>query len=224
MNSLIEPDLRQIQEHVMLMGGEAEAAVERAMQALTIPDLELARQVIADDDHIDALELAADQLGIRVLALKTPGARDLRFVISASKIATHLERLGDHACNLARAAIDLNRPPPVKLQSDLSYMARVARAMLREALDAFASSDASAARAIIDRDDEIDLLYDRLFQELLDQATLDPNSAAQLTRLVLVAKNLEQIGDRAKDICDEIVYLKEASVIKHSRLVKEEDR
>ncbi|HKX27714.1 MAG TPA: phosphate signaling complex protein PhoU [Blastocatellia bacterium] len=224
MNSLIEADLRQIQEHVVLMGREVEAALERAMQAFMTQDLELARRVIADDDHIDALELAADQLGIRVLALKTPEARDLRFVVSASKIATHLERLGDHACNLARAAIDLKSQPPVKIHSDLPEMARVARAMLHEALDAFASSDAAAARAIIDRDDEIDLLYDRVFQELLDQAALDPNAAASITRLVLVAKNLEQIGDRAKDICDEIVYFKEASVIKHSRLIRAEDR
>ncbi|HKX32445.1 MAG TPA: phosphate signaling complex protein PhoU [Blastocatellia bacterium] len=221
MNSIIEPELRQIRDRVMLIGGEVERAIERALQALSTHNLELAQQVVNDDDRIDALELELDQLGIRVLALKAPEARDLRFVVSASKIVTLLERLGDHASSIARAAIDLgSQPPSFKVHPDLMYMAKAAREMLHDALDAFADQDAVAARTIIDRDDEIDLLYDRLFQEMLDQVAEHPSSAGQVTRLVLVAKHLEQIGDRAKDVCDEIVYMKEALVIKHRRLVR----
>ena len=220
-NNLIEPELRQIHSTVLLVGGEVERAIERSMQALVSRDTQLAEQVLADDDRIDELELESDQIGIRVLALKAPEARDLRFVVSSSKIVTLLERIGDHACNIARATIELNEHPMFRLHPDLPQMAQVAREMLHDALDAFADSNATAAREIIDRDDEIDLLYDRLFQELLDYVAQDPNMAAQATRLVLVAKNLERIGDCAKDICEQVVYMKEARVIKHSRLVKE---
>lgn len=220
-NLLIEPELRQIHGQVLLMGSEVEKAIELSMQALVTRDVALAEQVIEDDDRIDALELESDQNGIRVLALKSPEARDLRFVVAASKIVTILERIGDHACNIARAAIELSNQPPFRLHPDIPQMAQIAREMLHDALEAIGASDAAAARTIIERDDEIDLLYDRLFQGLLDRVAVDPNAATQATRLVLVAKNLERIGDCSKDICEEIVYMKDAQVIKHSRLTKE---
>jgi phosphate transport system protein len=176
--------------------------------------------VLADDDQIDALELEVDRTCIRVLALKSPEARDLRFVITAVKLTPILERIADHACNVARVALDLNDEPQLKPNADLPKMAQVAREMLHASLDAFAEADANAARAVIERDDEIDQLYDRIFHDLLDYMSRDPQVASRAARLVLVAKHLERIGDYVTDICEQIVYMKEALVIKHSQLIK----
>jgi len=220
MPSLLDSDLNQLRDHMLLMGGEVEGAIDRATRALVERDSELAERVLADDDRIDALELEADQTCIRVLALKSPEARDLRFVITAVKIAPILERIADHACNVARAALDLNDEPQLKPYVDLPRMSRLAREMLRASLDAFAASDATAARAVIDRDDEVDRLYDQIFYDLLDYMSRDSAAAGRAARLVLVAKHLERIGDYVKDICELIVFMKEATVIKHPQLAK----
>ncbi|HZS07687.1 MAG TPA: phosphate signaling complex protein PhoU [Blastocatellia bacterium] len=220
MYSLLEPELNQLRDHVLLMGGEVEAAIERAMRALTERDSELAETVLADDDRIDAMELEMDRTCIRVLALKSPEARDLRFVITAVKVTPILERIADHACNIARAALDLNNEPQLSQYIDLPRMSEVAREMLHAALDAFAASDAAAARAVIERDDDIDQLYDRIFHDLMDHMSRDQNAASRAARLILVAKHLERIGDYVTDICEQIVFMKEALVIKHSQLSK----
>jgi phosphate transport system protein len=214
--SLIESDLAELKEHVLRMGGEVESMIERAMKSLTERDSTLAEEVLEDDDRIDLLELEGDQTCVRVLALKSPEARDLRFVISAAKLTPILERIADHACNVARAALELNNEPQLKPYIDLPRMSDIARGMLRDSLEAFAASDAVAARAVIERDDEIDTLYHTIFHDLLDIMAEDPAAAARAARLVLVAKHLERIGDYVTDICELIVFMKEARVIKHS--------
>lgn len=220
MRNLLEADLNQLRDHVLLMGGAVEEAIDRATRALVERDSELAEQVLADDDRIDALELEADQTCIRVLALKAPEARDLRLVITAVKIAPILERIADHACNIARAALDLNDEPQLKPYIDLPKMSRLAREMLRASLDAFAAGDAAAARAVIDADDQIDQLYDRIFYDLLDFMSRDAAAAGRAARLLLVAKHLERIGDYVTDICELIVFMKEATVIRHPQLTR----
>lgn len=220
MHSLLEPELNQLRDHVLLMGGEVELAIDRAMRALVERDSDLAVDVLASDDRIDAMELEVDRTCIRVLALKAPEARDLRFVITAVKLTPILERIADHACNIARAALDLNREPQLKPYIDLPRMSHLAREMLHDALDAFATSDAAAARRVLERDDELDRLYDLIFHDLMDYMSRDASAASRAARLVLVAKHLERIGDYVTDICEQIVYMKEALVIRHSQLVK----
>jgi phosphate transport system protein len=217
MQSLLDSDLNFLRTQVLLMGGEVESMIERATRALVERDSETAQGVLDGDDHIDALELKVDQACIRVLALKAPEARDLRFVITAIKLTPMLERIADHACNIARAALDLNGEPQLKAYVDLPRMSQLAREMLHAALDAFAASDAVAARAVLDRDNEIDEIYSRIFQDLLDYMTQDASAASRAARLLLVAKHLERIGDYVTDICEQVVYMKEALVIKHSR-------
>ena len=214
--NLLKADLARLRDQVLLMGGEAENAVDRAMRALVERDSELAEQVLADDDQIDALELQSDQTCVRVLAQQTPGAQELRLVITAIKITPILERIADHACNIARAALDLNNEPQLKPYIDLPRMSRLARGMLRHSLDAFADADANAARRVLGQDDEIDRLYDRIFHHLLDHMSRDPAAAGRAARLLLVAKHLERIGDYVTDICELTVYMAEAAVIKHS--------
>ncbi|MEP7341459.1 MAG: phosphate signaling complex protein PhoU [Acidobacteriota bacterium] len=214
------PNLNALRDHVLLMGGEVERAIDEATRALIERDTELAEQVLRDDDRVDALELEADQLCVRLLAMPSSEAPGLRLVVTAIKITPILERIADHACNIARAAIYLNDEPQLKPYFDLPKMSWLACEMLRLSLDAFAGADADAARAVIARDDEIDRLYDRIFHELLDRMSKDPAAAGRAARLLLVAKHLERIGDYVTDICELIVYMKDALVIKHSQIAR----
>jgi len=212
----LDSELDVLRDRVLVLGGEAETALVRAMYALTERDSETAREVLAGDDRIDQLEVEIDRLCIDVLALRQPAARDLRFVISVAKITPILERLADHACNIARVALDLNDEPRLRHYPDLSRMAEVASSMLRTALDAFTQGDAATARRVIERDDEIDVMYERLFRDLIELMTTEPAVTPRAARLLFVAKHLERVADYVTDICELTVYMTEAAVIKHS--------
>src|SRR5687768_4763963 len=152
---LLDDELDSLRDKVLLLGGQTETALDRAMHALTERDSDLARDVLENDDQVDRLEVEIDRQCIDIIALRQPAARDLRFVISVAKMAPVLERIADHACNIARAAIDLNNEPELKPVLDLGRMAEHAGKMLRSALDAFTSSDAVMAREVIKSDNEI---------------------------------------------------------------------
>ncbi|HWN08743.1 MAG TPA: phosphate signaling complex protein PhoU [Pyrinomonadaceae bacterium] len=213
----LDDELDSLRDRVLLLGGEAETALERAMTALTRRDSELARQVLEQDDKIDQLEVEIDRQCIDIIALKQPAARDLRFVISVAKMAPVLERIADHAANIARVALDLNNEPELKSAVDLSQMADHALRMLRSALDAFTSSDASAAREVIKSDADINELYNHIFHRLIEMMVTDPTTATRDARWLFVAKHLERIGDYVTDICELTVYMAEAAFIKHDR-------
>ena len=142
----LDDELSSLRDRVLLLGGEAEQALERAMYALSKRDSEVARDVLDHDDQVDHLEVEIDRQCIDIIALRQPAARDLRFVISVAKMAPVLERIADHACNIARTAIDLNNEPELRPVLDLSRMSDHALMMLRGALDAFTSADAAMAR------------------------------------------------------------------------------
>ena len=214
---LLDDDLDSLRDRVLLLGGEAETALERAMTALTGRDSDLARQVLEQDDKIDQLEVEIDRQCIDIIALKQPAARDLRFVISVAKMAPVLERIADHAANIARVALDLNNEPELKSVVDLSQMADHALRMLRSALDAFTSSDAVAAREVIKSDVEINELYNHIFHRLIEMMVTDPTTATRDARLLFVAKHIERIGDYVTDICELTVYMAEAAFIKHDK-------
>ena len=201
----LDDELDSLRDRVLLLGGEAETALERAMKALSERDSDLARRVLEQDDQIDQLEVA----------LRQPAARDLRFVISVAKMAPVLERIADHAANIARVAIDLNNEPELKSVVDLSRMAEHALRMLRAALDAFTSNDAVAAREVIASDAEINELYNHVFHQLIEMMVTEPATATRDARLLFVAKHLERIGDYVTDICELTVYMAEAAFIKH---------
>lgn len=211
----LDDELDSLRDKVLLLGGETEAALERAMHALTERDTEVARQVLANDDKVDNLEVEIDRQCIDIIALRQPAARDLRFVISVAKMAPVLERVADHACNIARAAIDLNNEPELSSVADLRRMAEHARRMLRAALDAFTSNDPVAAREVIKSDDEINDLYNHIFHRLIENMVTEPATATRNARLLFVAKHLERIGDYVTDICELTVYMAEAAFIKH---------
>ena len=213
----LDDELNEVRDRVLLLGGEAERALDRGMQALSERNNEIAREVLEHDDEIDRLEVAIDQQCVDIIALRQPAARDLRFVIAVVKMAPILERIADHACNIARAAIDLNNEPELKQNVYLQQMAAHASSMLRAALDAFTTYDATAARAIIKRDAEINDVYSQIFHDLIEMMASEPDTATRDARLLFVAKHLERIGDYVKDICELTVYMAEAAVIKHLR-------
>src|SRR5262249_29707897 len=164
----LDDELNELRDRVLLLGGEAERAFERAVQALMERDNQIAREVLKHDDAIDSLEVAVDRQCIDIIALRQPAARDLRFVIAVAKMAPILERIADHACNIARAAIELNNEPEFSRKIEIQRMSEHALEMLHSALDAFTSRDAMAARAIIERDSEINDLYNQLFHYLIE--------------------------------------------------------
>jgi len=187
------------------------------MKALTERDSDLAREVLKQDDQIDQLEVEIDRQCIDIIALRQPAARDLRFVISVAKMAPVLERIADHAANIARVALDLNNEPELKSVVDLKQMSDHALRMLRAALDAFTTGDAVAAREVIASDIEINELYNHIFHRLIEMMVTEPSTATRDARLLFVAKHLERIGDYVTDICELTVYMAEAAFIKHFR-------
>lgn len=212
----LDDELDLLRDRLLLLGGETEAAVQRAMYALVERDSAAAQAVLDNDDEIDRLELEIDRICIDIFALRQPAASDLRFVISVAKMTPILERIADHACNIARVAIDLNDEPQLKPYVDLPSMAEHASQMLRAALDAFTSRDTKAAREIIARDDFTDDMYNRIFHDLINLMVSDPSTTTRAARLLFVAKHLERIADYVTDICELTVYMTEAAVIKHS--------
>jgi phosphate transport system protein len=213
----LDDELDSLRDKVLLMGGETEAALERAMHSLTERDSKLAQEVLENDDKVDTLEVEIDRQCIEIIALRQPAARDLRFVISVAKMAPVLERVADHACNIARAAIDLNNEPELTAVADLRKMSEHALNMLRAALDAFTSNDAIAARDVIKRDEKINDLYNYIFHKLIEMMVTEPGTATRNARLIFVAKHLERIGDYVTDICELTVYMAEAAFIKHDK-------
>ncbi|HEY8562256.1 MAG TPA: phosphate signaling complex protein PhoU [Pyrinomonadaceae bacterium] len=212
---LLERELDILRDRLLLMGGEVELSIQRAIHALVQRDSDVAGQVIERDDVIDRLELEIDRLSVELLTLRRPVAKELRLVISITKITPILERIADHASSIARTALELNDEPELKTYGDLGEMAERALEMLQSALDAFTSNDSERARALIAKDAEVDKIYDRLVGELMESMSQDASKSTRLARLLFVAKNLERIGDYVKDICEMTVYMKEAVFIKH---------
>ncbi len=214
---ILDHELDGLRDRVLLLGGETETALQRSLYSLIERDTPTAQQVLREDDAIDQLEIEIDRLCIDTIALRQPAARDLRFVISVAKMTPILERIADHACNIARVAIDLNDEPQLKPYIDLPRMGQHAASMLRAALDAFTSGDAAAARSVIALDDEIDQTYNRIFHELIDLMVADPTTTTRAARLLFVAKHIERIADYVTDICELTVYMTEAAIIRHSK-------
>lgn len=212
---MLERELDILRDRLLLMGGETELALQRAMHALVRRDSEVAIQVLERDSVIDRLELEIDRLSVEVLTLRRPVARELRLVLSIFKITPILERIADHATSIARAALELNDEPELKNYAELSEMSETTLEMLQSALDAFTSNDSEKARKLIEKDEEVDKIYDRLVSDLMETMSQDAAKSTRLARLLFVAKNLERIGDYVKDVCELTVYMKEAVFIKH---------
>lgn len=210
-----DEELNELKTRLLLMGGRAETVVHKAIDALKRRDAALAEEVIADDRAIDDLEIEIDERCVRLLALRQPVGQDLRFITSALMIVNDLERVGDHAVNIAQSALKLCKEPELKPLVDIPRMAEIATRMLTEALDSFVRNDAEAARRILVEDDEVDHLKRQITRELLSHMLENPPAITRAVELILVSRNLERVGDLATNIAEEVVFIAEARVVKH---------
>ncbi len=204
---MLDRELTQIQDDVLRLGSMVEKAIQRAIKALKMRDVELARQIIADDEEINALRYAIEEKSLTAIATQQPVASDLRTIIAATHIAIDMERMADHAEGIAQLVTRMADQPLLKPLIDLPRMADVACEMLRASLDAFVAGDPTAARAVVVRDDELDQLYDQVFRELLTYMLQDPRNINRATFLLWAAHNLERIGDRITNVSERVVFM-----------------
>ncbi|HUP46090.1 MAG TPA: phosphate signaling complex protein PhoU [Thermoanaerobaculia bacterium] len=209
-------DIEHLKELLLRMGAMVEDSINESIRALLERDTAVADRVIAADNAIDQMELEIDQHTIELIAKMQPAAIDLRFVAAAMKITPELERIADLAVDVCERATELNREPPLKPLIDIPQLARIAQDMVRQALDAFVRRDAVLARQVIARDDEVDILTERSFRELLTYMLEDSRNISRAIRLTFIGKYFERIADSATNICEMVVFLAEGKVIKHS--------
>lgn len=200
-------ELDELQEEILKMGTLVEEAINNAVTALKERDLDLAQRVIDEDDIIDEMELEVEQKCLKLLALQQPMAVDLRIIGTALKIITDLERIADHATDIAKTTIRLQGQPYIKPLIDIPRMAELVQKMVRTALDAYVSQDAETARDMIKLDDEVDHLYKQIFRELLTYMMQDPSTINQATYLLFVASYLERVGDHATNLGEWVIYM-----------------
>jgi phosphate transport system protein len=210
-----EKDLHTLRDKLLAMGGRVEAMIAECVLSLAERDSRLGRHVIDSDPEVNRLEVEVDDLCRRVLALRQPAASDLRFITTALKIVTDLERVGDLAVNIAERAIDLNDAHPMPIYGDLPHLAQLAQAQLKAALDAFVAADAEAAELLLSRDELLDALFLKLFNDLIALMMEDSKHVRRATALVFVAKHLERIGDHAMNIAEMVVYMVRGTDIRH---------
>ena len=203
-----DKDLGQIESLLLEMGGIVETQISSAVKALVDRDIELGEQVRAQDKRVDDLEMQIDDLAIRLLALRQPVAEDLRAVVCALKVSANLERIGDYSKNIAKRTTVLASGGDINgSAAALRRMAREVERMLRDALDAYIQRDAELAAEVIDRDEEVDQMYNGLFRELLTFMAEDPRNISSCMHLHFIAKNIEHMGDHVTNIAEQVVYL-----------------
>lgn len=201
-----DQELAEVQNAIIEMGGLAEAQLEKAVRALKKRDIDLARSTVEGDRAVDDLEHRIDEMTIRLLALRSPVAEDLRIVISGLKIASLLERVADYAANIAKRVIALDQAPMLVPISAIPRMGELVRRMINDTLTAYSRGDSALAHDVWIRDQEVDQLYNSMFRELLTFMMEDPRSITSCTHLIFMAKNIERIGDHMTNIAEIIIY------------------
>jgi phosphate transport system protein len=207
--------LEDLRRNLILLGGEVERQIQHAIEALIEADEKKAEEVIASDSEIDRMEMTVEEQAVQLLALQQPVAVDLRFLVAALKINNDLERIGDHAVNIAEGAQRLAGQRPFKPFIDIPYMAEVAMSMLKQSLDAFVNRDAELAKRVIKKDDILDEKNVSIIRELLTYMAEHPSLITYCLELISISKNLERVGDLATNICEDTIFIAEARWVKH---------
>jgi phosphate transport system protein len=211
----VDQELDTLKSRLMAMGGIAEQRLQAAIEALLAADRERIQQVLHGDQALNALQLEIDDHCFKLLALRQPVAVDLRLIVSATKIAVDLERVGDLAVNIAEAADRYIEHPPVKPLVDLPRMGDIARHMLATALRAFLTWSVPLAVSVLVEDDQLDQLKEQLFRELLSYMLGKPQTIEPATDLILISRHLERIGDHATNIAEDVIFIADARDVRH---------
>ena len=218
-----QKELEELKENLLKMASLVEEALRNAIQSLVERDSSLAQKTFDVEDRINKMENAIDEMCLRLLALRQPVATDLRFITSAMKINTDLERMGDQAVNIGERAISLNQEPQLKPYIDIPRMTKITQSMVKDVLDAFVNKDPKLARSVCERDDLVDGLNDQVFRELLTYMISDPKTTTRAVHLMIVCRCLERIADHVTNIAEDVIFMVDALVIKHHADVKEKD-
>jgi len=211
----IDQELAELKSQILRMGALVESQIEGSIKALVDRDVDLASRIIERDTLVNSLDVDIDENCMRLLALQAPAARDLRFVTTAMKISTELERMSDISENISERVIELNEEPQLKPYIDIPRMANWTMMMVRESLDAFVRSDAALARKVCADDDFVDNLTHQLFRELLSFMIENPATITRAIRLTFIGKSLERIADHATNIAELVIYMVEGKIIRH---------
>lgn len=217
-----EHELKNLKEQILAMGGHVELAVEAATQALIQRQPELLKQVHDLEAKINREHMEVDEACLQLLARQSPLAADLRLVIAVLKISTDLERMGDQAVNIAYNTKDYLEGEPVKDLIDIPVMANEVRAMVRESLDSFVNRDRELAQKVLLMDDTVDNLKDKVFHDLIARIQSKPDIAKQALDLILIARNLERLGDHATNIAEDVIFAVTGDDIRHGGKPKTE--
>ena len=209
-------ELDALRQTLLAMGGLVEDQIRRAMRSLLERDDALAQEVIDRDRQVNTYDVEVDEQCVELLALNQPAASDLRFITTAMKIVTDLERIGDQAVNIAQRVLELNRDPQLKPYIDLPRMAEKAQRMVKESLDAFVAGDTALARQVCGKDAEVDALKEQIFRELLTFMMEDPRTIPRAIRVILISRFLERVADHATNIAEMVVYLIEGKMVRHT--------
>lgn len=209
-------ELDVLKQTVLAMGALVEDQIRRVMHALLDRDDALARAVIERDQRVNAYDLEIDEKSVELLALHQPAAIDLRVIMTAIKIVTDLERIGDQAVNIAQRALELHTEPQLKPYVDLPRMADKAQRMVKESLDAFVNRDTELARSVCAADAEVDALKEQIFRELLTFMMQDPKTIPRAMRLILISRFMERIADHATNIAEMVIYMVEGKLVRHT--------
>ena len=209
-------ELEALKQTLLAMGGLVEDQIRRVMRALLERDDELAREVVDRDRQVNAYDVEVDEQCVQLLALNQPAASDLRFITTAMKIVTDLERIGDQAVNIAQRALELHQEPQLKPYVDLPRMAEMAQRMVKESLDAFVTRDTELARRVRGEDAAVDALKEQIFRELLTFMMADPRTIPRALRLILISRFMERVADHATNIAEMVVYMVEGKMVRHT--------
>jgi phosphate transport system protein len=210
-----ERDLNDLKERLLWMGSLAERAVHQAVHSVLDSDEQLANRVLAEEDAINELQIEVDDRVVQLLALHQLMAADLRFVLAVSRINNDLERIGDQAVNISQGSLRILRHPRVKPYVDLPRMSELAEEMVRDALNAMVRRDVELANKVLATDDQVDNYRDQIFRELLTYMMGDSSVVFPAFELILMAKNLERIGDHATNIAEDVIYIVQGQDVRH---------
>ena len=223
METRFQKELEELKKNLLKMATLVEEAINNAVQSLVKRDSEMAQKAFEAEDRINTMDITINTECLNFLALRQPMATDLRFITSALKIITDLERMGDQAVNIAERAISLNREPQLKPYIDIPRMAEIAQSMVKDVLDAFVNRDSKLARSVCERDDLVDGLNDQVVRELLTYMTSDPKTTKSAMHLMIVSRCLERIADHATNIAEDVIFIVDALMIKHHADTVEND-
>ncbi len=210
-----EEDLKKLREDILTMGGLVEDQIHKAVSSLVDRDSALAETIIQRDHEVNRLDVEIDELCIRLLALHQPAARDLRFITTALKITTDLERIGDMAVNICERALELNREPQLKPYIDIPRMAQISQKMIRESLDAFVREDTDLALKVCKDDQQVDDLNSQIFREIISFMIGDPQTINRAMKISSISKYLERIADHATNIAEMVIFMVKGKSIRH---------